>query len=80
MVNPGVDGYAKTPNQRKILRKTQKKTTPYEQPVKRILKLKYKLSGWWFSHLTGQGSQIGPLPSRQLLHCRKHFEILIKQK
>ena len=25
MVNPGVDGYAKTPNQRKILRKTQKK-------------------------------------------------------
>jgi len=24
MVNPGVDGYTRTPNQRKILRKTQK--------------------------------------------------------
>jgi len=27
MVNPGVDGYTKTPNQRKILRKTHKEGT-----------------------------------------------------
>jgi len=27
MVNPGVDGYTKTPTQRKILRKTQKDYT-----------------------------------------------------
>ena len=31
-------------------------------------------------HLAGQGNQIVLLPSCQLLHCIKHFQILIKQK
>jgi len=31
VVNPDVDGYSKTPNQRKILRKTQR-TTTYWKP------------------------------------------------
>ena len=39
MINPGVDGYTKTPNQRKISEKGKKATT-YWKPIKKILKLK----------------------------------------
>jgi len=45
-----------------------------------MIKPKYRLSGGWFLHLAGQGSQIAPLPFRQLLNCNKQFKILIKQK
>jgi len=65
MVNPNVDGYAETTNQK-----------TYWKPIKRILNSKYKLSGTWFWRLSGQGSQIAPLPSHQLLHCNKHFKKL----
>jgi len=30
-------------------------------------------AGAWFLHLASQLSQIAPVPSRQLLHCNKHF-------
>jgi len=43
MVNPDVDGYAKTLNHQKILRKTKKMKNLLK--TKRILKPKYKLSG-----------------------------------
>jgi len=43
MVNSGVDGYTKTPNQRKILRKTQKTTK--KQYNNNLPKPKYKPSG-----------------------------------
>jgi len=45
MVNPDVDGCTKTPNQWKILRKTQKDDTLLKKTIKTILKPKYKLSG-----------------------------------
>jgi len=65
MVNPGVHGYIKTPNQRKISEK-RKRTTCW--------KPKYMLSGGLVLHLADQGSQIDPHPSRQLLHCNKYFK------
>jgi len=43
MVHPDVDGYTKTPIQRKILRKTKKGDNLLK--TKRILKPKYKLNG-----------------------------------
>jgi len=39
----------------------RKKTTTYWKP-------KYKLSGAWFLHLAGQGSQIAPLTPLQQTH------------
>jgi len=62
-----VDAYTKTPNQRKIIRKTQKE----RQPTKTQLKEYYdrnKLSGGlvftfvWPGESNRQGSQIAPLP------------------
>ena len=52
MVNPGVDGYTRTLNQRNILRKTQKHNNMLKT-IKRILKPKYKLSRGPFLHLAG---------------------------
>jgi len=43
IVNPDLDGYTKTPNQREILRR-RKKTITYQKLIKRILTPKYKLS------------------------------------
>jgi len=81
MVSPGVDGYTVlTPRINGKYSEKRKKTTPYYKPIERILKLKYKLSGGVDLHLGDQGSQIAPLPSRQLPYCSKHLKILIKQK
>jgi len=49
VVNPVVDGYTKTLNYWKTIRKTQKSNSLLK--TKSILKLKYKLSGVRISHL-----------------------------
>jgi len=58
MVHPDVDGYSKTPNHRKILKKTHKNNL---LKTKRILKPKYKLSGGRFLHLACHGGRFDPL-------------------
>jgi len=55
----------KTPNQRKIVRKTQKDDTVLKKTIKRILKPKYKLSGevvFTFSW-PGESNRPSSLPS-----------------
>jgi len=58
LLNSDQDGYAKTPIHRKIFGKMHK-SNPLE--TKRILKLKYKLSGDQFLHLPCQGRRFAPL-------------------
>jgi len=53
--------------------KNAKGRQPTKTQLREILKPRYKLGGTWFLHLAGQGSQIAPLPSRQLFHCNKNF-------
>jgi len=53
MVNPVVDGYTKTLNTRKIVRKLQKNNILLK--TKRTLKPKYKFVGARFTHLACQG-------------------------
>ena len=70
-----MDGYTRTPNQRKILRKTQKDDT-YWKATKRILKPKYKISRALVFTFSWPGESNRPL----LLHCNKYIKIIIKQK
>jgi len=58
-VNPDVDGYTRNPNQRKILLKMQKDGNLLKT-IKRILKLKYKLSEGLVSTFTWPGESNHP--------------------
>jgi len=48
--------------------------------IKKILKSKYKLSGCPVFTFSLPGREFAPLTPRQLCHCKKTLEILIKQK
>jgi len=64
IVNPGVDGYAKTLYHGKILRKTQKNNHLLKN--KRILEPKYKLSSGPVFTFSLLGGRFAPLVSFQL--------------
>ena len=74
MVNRSVDGYIKPQNNGKHSEK-RKKTTKYQKPVNMILNWNISEVGLY---IWGKSDRL--LPARQLIHCNKHFEILIKQK
>jgi len=77
-MNPDVDGYTKTRNQRKTLRKIQK-TTTYWKP-KEYQTLKYKLSGGPVFTLSLPRVRFAPLsPSVTPLH-RDHICICKKRE
>jgi len=62
-VNPNVDGYTKTLNDREIHRKTQKYSNLLK--TKRMLKSKYRLNKARLFHLAYQeGGRFAPLPPR----------------
>jgi len=65
MVNPDVDGYTKTVNHRKIIRKAHKNNNLLA--TKRMLKPKYKLSGRPVFAFSLPGP-IRPSVPRQLRH------------
>jgi len=60
MVNPVVDGYTKTLNHQKIVRKYKKNSNPLK--IKRVVKSKYKLSGGPVFTFSVPGGQFGSLP------------------
>jgi len=66
MVNPDLDGYSKTPNHRKILRKMQNKNNLLK--TKGILIPKYKVSGGTVFTFSLSGGRFASLPHRQLRH------------
>jgi len=78
MVNPDVDGYTKTPNQRKILRRTKKKITYYK--LKIILKPKYMLSGCPFFTFSWPGEWNGTFALLPMTQLQYTLQILIKRK
>ena len=69
MVNPDVDGYFKTLNHQKILRKTQKDNL---LKTKRLLISKYKLSGVPVFAFILAGGTIRSSDPRQLRHWTCH--------
>jgi len=70
MVNLDMDGYTKTLNHRKIIRKVQKNNNLLK--TKTILKPKYKLNGARFSHLAcqeGENRPSAPCQSPAMICC-----------
>jgi len=65
MVNPDVDGYAKTLNHRKIIRKTRKKQQSTENQTNTKTEISLEVAVR-FSHLDFQGVHFNPSASRKL--------------
>jgi len=72
MVNPSVDGYTKSPNQRKISENVKRR-----QPTENQKNTETGIQAKWrpgFYIQPAKGVKITPHPSRQSLKCNKHFK------